>query len=111
MTDRTWHPPPRPGARERRATLAAFLVAGLGLAAWAPLVPYAKARLGVDTAALGLLLLCLGVGSIVAMPPAGGLTTRFGCRRGVWGAGLGPWAAPPGLATAPTVPLPGRARL
>ncbi len=78
--------PPRPGARERRATLAAFLVAGLGLAAWAPLVPYAKARLGIDTAALGLLLLCLGVGSIVAMPPAGGLTTRFGCRRVIWAA-------------------------
>src|SRR5437867_4233008 len=94
---------PRPGAREHRATWAGFLVAGLGMAAWAPLVPYAQARLAVDAAGLGLLLLCLGVGSIAAMPLAGGLTTRFGCRRLIWGAGLGLCATLPALATAPTV--------
>lgn len=51
------------------------------MAAWAPLVPFAKERLGVQEAALGTLLLCLGAGSIIAMPLAGLLTSRVGCRR------------------------------
>jgi predicted MFS family arabinose efflux permease len=51
------------------------------MAAWAPMVPLVKARAGLDEATLGLLLLCLGGGSILAMPPAGALTTRFGCRQ------------------------------
>ncbi len=72
---------------QRRATRAAFFVAGFGTAAWAPLVPYAKSRLGLDAGALGLLLLCLGVGSIVTMPLAGALTAQFGCRRVIWAAG------------------------
>jgi MFS family permease len=70
-----------PGPKAQRATRLVFVVAGLGMATWAPLVPLAKARAGLDEGTLGLLLLCLGVGSIVAMPPSGALTTRFGCRR------------------------------
>ena len=50
------------------------------MSGWAPLVPYAKARAGLDEGGLGLLLLCLGIGSIVAMPLAGALAARFGCR-------------------------------
>jgi predicted MFS family arabinose efflux permease len=50
------------------------------MAAWAPLVPLAKARAGLDEGTLGLLLLCLGAGSMVTMPLAGAATTRFGCR-------------------------------
>ncbi|XUP56550.1 MFS transporter [Allorhizobium sp. Av2] len=50
------------------------------MANWAPLVPIAKARIGVDDGTLGLLLLCLGLGSIVAMPMVGILAGRFGCR-------------------------------
>jgi predicted MFS family arabinose efflux permease len=50
------------------------------MAAWAPLVPVAKARIGVDDGTLGLLLLCLGLGSIAAMPMVGILASRFGCR-------------------------------
>jgi len=63
------------------ATRAAFFVAGMSVAAWAPLVPYAKARLGVDDAKLGFLLLCLGIGSIGCMPLCQRLVGRFGCRR------------------------------
>ena len=74
------HEHPLSGRPEQVATRAVFLVAGLALAAWAPLVPFAKARLGVDDAALGMLLLCLGLGSIVAMPITGVLASRFGCR-------------------------------
>lgn len=68
------------GRREQFATRAVFLIAGLGMAAWAPLVPFAKARLAVGDAAFGLLLLCLGLGSIVAMPITGVLASKFGCR-------------------------------
>ncbi|HEY2400446.1 MAG TPA: hypothetical protein VGI23_08825, partial [Steroidobacteraceae bacterium] len=57
--------PDRPATR--LATRIAFLIAGFGVACWAPLVPFAKARLMVNEGVLGLLLLCLGVGSIGAM--------------------------------------------
>ena len=79
---------PATGKREQFTIRAIFLVAGLAMAAWAPLVPFAKARLGVDDGALGLLLLCLGLGSIIAMPITGVLTSRFGCRAVIVGASL-----------------------
>lgn len=69
-----------PGRPEQIATRIAFFIAGFGMAAWAPLVPFAKARAGLDDGALGLLLLSLGAGSIVAMPVAGALSARLGCR-------------------------------
>jgi predicted MFS family arabinose efflux permease len=72
---------PAPGRSEQISTRIVFFVAGFGMAAWAPLVPFAKARAEIDEGALGLLLLCLGVGSIVTMPLTGALATRFGCRR------------------------------
>lgn len=62
------------------ATRLFFLVAGVALSSWAPLVPYAKERTGLDEAGLGLLLLCLGLGSVTAMPLAGGLASRWGSR-------------------------------
>jgi len=64
----------------RLATRLAFLVAGFGVACWAPLVPFAKARLMVNEAVLGLLLLCLGVGSILAMTLTGVINARYGSR-------------------------------
>jgi predicted MFS family arabinose efflux permease len=64
----------------RLATRLAFLVAGFGIACWAPLVPFAKARLGVDDGVLGILLLCLGGGSVVAMLATGVLSARFGSK-------------------------------
>jgi predicted MFS family arabinose efflux permease len=57
-----------------------FLLSGMSLGAWAPLVPFARERAGLDEAQLGLLLLCFGLGSMLAMPLAGALTTRKGCR-------------------------------
>jgi MFS family permease len=65
---------------ERMSTRIAFLIAGLLMSAWAPLVPLVKARTGLDDGGLGLLLLGLGGGSIVAMPFAGYLTAHYGCR-------------------------------
>lgn len=73
--------PEVPGRLEQISTRIAFFIAGFGIAAWAPLVPYAKARAQLDEGMLGLLLLCLGVGSILAMPIAGALAARYGIRR------------------------------
>ena len=94
-----------PGRLEQMSTRIAFFIAGFGVAAWAPLVPYAKARAGLDEATLGLLLLCLGVGSILAMPIAGILASRFGCRRVLSVGTLLICLALPLLATASSVPL------
>ena len=94
-----------PGRLEHMSTRIAFFIAGFTLAAWAPLVPYAKARAGLDEATLGLLLLCLGAGSILAMPVAGILATRFGCRRVLIGGTLLICLALPLLATASSMPL------
>lgn len=70
------------GGRARQwATRYLFLMAGLATAAWAALVPDAKARTGLDEGGLGLVLLCLGIGSLLAMPASGMLSTRYGCRR------------------------------
>ncbi|MEG0279860.1 MAG: MFS transporter [Morganella sp. (in: enterobacteria)] len=74
-------PSPAPARREQMATRALFFVAGFASAAWAALVPFAKLNTGVNDGVLGLLLLCLGGGALVAMPLTGILTTRFGCRR------------------------------
>ena len=62
----------------RLATRLSFLVAGFGISCWAPLVPFAKARLHIDAAMLGVLLLCIGIGSIAAMLATGPLSARYG---------------------------------
>lgn len=71
---------PVAATRQQHATRAVFFLPGFAIAAWAPLVPFAKARTGLDEAGLGLALLCLGAGSLLAMPVAGALAARFGCR-------------------------------
>ncbi|MDC8759524.1 MFS transporter [Janthinobacterium fluminis] len=88
------------GPPQRRATRLVFLAAGLAMAAWAPLVPYAKVRLGLSEGTLGLLLLCLGAGSLLAMPLTGALAARFGCRRVILASGALLSLALPGLALA-----------
>lgn len=104
MTALNTSAPVIPGRLEQMSTRIAFFIAGFGIAAWAPLVPYAKARAGLDEGTLGLLLLCLGVGSILAMPMAGLLATRFGCRRVVSAGVLLICAALPLLATVSSIP-------
>lgn len=70
-----------PGVREQWAVRAMFFVGGFGSASWAPLVPYLKARLAIEDDVLGMLLLCVGIGSLVTMPVSGTAAERFGCRR------------------------------
>ena len=64
-----------------RATRVVFFLAGFVTATWAVIVPFARANTGVNEAVLGTLLLCLGMGALIAMPVTGLLTSRFGCRR------------------------------
>jgi predicted MFS family arabinose efflux permease len=64
----------------RRATSIIFLICGTATSSWAPVVPFAKLNLGVDEATLGLILLALGGGSMVAMPLAGVAIHYWGSR-------------------------------
>jgi len=65
----------------RRASLLIFLVCGIGLSSWAPMVPFAKINLNLDDAALGLVLLSLGAGAILTMPFTGFLINKYGSRK------------------------------
>ena len=69
------------GMREVHATRAFFFIGGFGTATWAPLVPLLRERLMVGDDVLGMLLLCIGVGSLLTMPLSGALAMRLGCRR------------------------------
>ena len=72
---------PAAGRAEQHSTRLLFLLAGFAAAAWASLVPVAKAATGVNEGQLGLVLLCLGIGSLLAMPVSGVVSTRHGCRK------------------------------
>ena len=76
-------------SQAKLATRLAFIAAGFVVACWAPLVPYAKARCQVDDGTMGLILLLLAVGSILAMPLAANLSARFGSKPIVLSGGLG----------------------
>lgn len=92
-------------APQIRATRVTFLILGIVLAAWAPLVPDLKLRLGLDDAELGLMLLAAGAGSLSAAPFTGVAVARFGCRRAILPAGMLFCAALPALTLLPGIPL------
>lgn len=94
-----------PAIASRLATRLCFLAGGFAMACWAPLVPFAKLRLGLDEAGLGLILLALGGGSLIAMPLAGAVLARRGCRAVILVSGLGLVLSLPVLALAGTTPL------
>lgn len=85
-------------SKTRLATRLAFLVAGFGISCWAPLVPYAKQRLGVDNGTFGVLLLCLGIGSVISMPLTGVISARFGSKPVIVTSGFGLLVFLPALA-------------
>jgi predicted MFS family arabinose efflux permease len=91
--------------RARRATSAIFLVCGTATSCWAPMVPFAKSRLHVDEGTLGLILLALGGGSIVAMPVAGAAIHHWGSRPVMIAGALAACGALPLLTLAPTPAL------
>jgi len=65
----------------QRATRLTFFAVGFTMAAWAPLVAYAKQRLMLDDGVFGSLLLCIGFGSLLSMPFAGRIARFMGLRR------------------------------
>nr|WP_312324749.1 MFS transporter [Acinetobacter oleivorans] len=65
---------------QRLATRLSFFSLGFATAAWAPLIPFAQQRLNLNHADFGLLLLCMGIGSMIAMPATGALVKHWGCR-------------------------------
>lgn len=93
---------PTDGPATRLATRLVFLVAGFGIACWAPLVPFAKGRLALDDGALGLILLCIGAGSVVAMLATGPLSARYGSKPIIMGSGVALAVVLPTLSIAPT---------
>ncbi|MEM9707508.1 MAG: MFS transporter [Pseudomonadota bacterium] len=97
-------PPPLPDATAtapaRLATRLAFFAAGFSMACCAPLFPFFKDNVGADKAEFGLLLLCLGLGSIIAMPAIGVMAARRGARPLILLGGFGLVAVLPLLALA-----------
>jgi predicted MFS family arabinose efflux permease len=87
----------------RRATRLTFFLSGTAMASWAPMVPFAKARLAMNEASLGLVLLGLGFGAMAVMPLAGFLAHRFGNRRVIGISSLLVCTALPILTLAPTM--------
>jgi predicted MFS family arabinose efflux permease len=102
-------PSPQTVQRAGRATRGFFLLCGIAAASWAPMVPFAKARLALDKTQLGVVLLCLGVGAAVTMPLAGWVNQRHGSRVVVLISSALVCAAVPLLAVAPSPVLLGAA--
>lgn len=64
-----------------RATAIAFIGAGFGFSSWASRIPQVKAQLHLSAAELGLVLLAIAAGSVIAMPLTGHIIDRIGSRR------------------------------
>ena len=65
----------------RAAVTAIFFLNGLIFGAWAARIPAVRDRVGLSDGELGIVLACAAVGSILAMPIAGGRAARIGSRR------------------------------
>jgi MFS family permease len=65
----------------RGAVAAVFFLNGLIFGSWAARIPAVRDHVGLSDGELGLALACGAIGSIVAMPIAGGRAARLGSRR------------------------------
>ncbi|MHA6784352.1 MFS transporter [Pseudonocardia saturnea] len=74
--------------RARNAVVVAFAVNGLAFASFISRTPAIADGLGLTTAQLALMLLCLSVGSVAGLPLAGPLVARLGPGRSVLVAAL-----------------------
>lgn len=64
----------------RIAVSSFFFLAGICFASWASRIPDIQARLQLNSAALGGVLLCLPVGLLTSLPVAGFLVAKYGSR-------------------------------
>ena len=74
------HAPEPEIVRARVAVGAVFFVNGLVLASWLPHIPAVKAAHAISDGQLGLVLLCMALGAMLALPVAGFLVGRLGSR-------------------------------
>ncbi|MGD1889337.1 MAG: MFS transporter [Cyclobacteriaceae bacterium] len=72
--------PPRL-VKARRAVALVFFVNGASFASWVPHIPWFQQRFDLDESELGLTLLIIAIGAILAMPVAGGLVEKIGSKR------------------------------
>jgi hypothetical protein len=77
----------RPVERARVAVAVVFALNGFAFASWIARVPAARDQLDLSSAQLGLLLLCMSAGSVLALPSSGPVVHRFAPARSVLGAG------------------------
>src|SRR5919199_3944767 len=66
-----------------RATSVAFIGSGFAFASWAARIPRVRDRLELSPAQLGLVLLAIATGSLIALPLAGTVVDRLGSGRTV----------------------------
>jgi len=93
--------PPRPHGLPALAFV--FLANGAALASWYPHLPAVQERLGVGPGALGLALLGMALGALVAMPAAGWVLHRVGSRKVVAATVMGLCLTLPLPALAPSI--------
>jgi MFS family permease len=67
----------------RLAVFVAFIGSGFGFASWASRIPQVRDQLHASPSVLGLILLALAAGSLIALPLSGILVTRIGAARSV----------------------------
>jgi predicted MFS family arabinose efflux permease len=60
-----------------------FALNGFSFASWASRIPQVKDELGLNPSELGLLLLAIAVGAVLALPLSGTVISHFGSRRTV----------------------------
>jgi MFS family permease len=65
----------------QRATYVAFIGSGFGFASWASRIPQVRDSLHASPSTLGLVLLAVALGSLIALPLAGVVVTRLGTAR------------------------------
>lgn len=70
------------------ATYAVFIISGIAFASWASRIPQVRDRLHLDPAGLGLVLLGIAAGSVIALPLSGVIIGHFGSRWTVRTTGL-----------------------
>ena len=64
--------------RARNAVMWSFALNGFGFASWASRIPEVRSGLDLSNGELGVLLLVLSIGSVVALPTTGALVHRWG---------------------------------